>query len=150
MVDPAPQIPAGEEPRQELPPEELLYLRIPPLDPDDADLDVVTIEDIPSLPFSVNRGALSAPEDVISGYPGWGIVSFPVSAIPKHLVSPGNAVYEFRLIHEVEGGNRAHVDVRVFKEGKEVTDNRKMNKVVKSLFRESVRSKADLVRKPNR
>jgi hypothetical protein len=150
VVDPAPQIPAGEEPRQKFPPEEILYLRIPPLDLDDEDLDVVTIEDIPSLPFSVNRGALSAPEDVIRDYPGWGIVSFPVSSIPEQLVSPGNAVYEFRLIPKVEDGNIAHVDIKVFKEGKEITDNRKMNKVVKGLFRESVRSKASLVLKPDR
>jgi hypothetical protein len=151
VVDPAPQIPAGEEPRQEFPPDEILYLRIPPLDPDDEDLDVVTLEDIPSLPFSVNRGSLSIPEDVIENYPGWGIVSFPVSAVPAQLVSPGNVVYEFRLIPRVESGNRAHVDIRVFKEdGQEITDNRKMNGAVKALFRENIRRKADLVRKPDR
>jgi hypothetical protein len=150
VVDPAPQIPNGEEPDQEVPPDEILYFRIPPLEPDDEELDVVTVDDIPPLPFSVNLASLSQPEDVIANYPEWGIVAFPAGALPKRWQSSADTVYDFRVIPKLENDNIAHADVVCFKNGKQLKKSSQIAEILKGLFRERVRSQAQLIRKPGR
>src|SRR5262249_31782109 len=104
-----------------------------------------------SLPFSVNRGSLSQPEDVINGYPGWGIIAFPRKAIPETLsAEQGGATYAFRLANKIEHGNKAHADIECLKDGKVVEKSKKIAETVKAAFRESIRSQAFWVRKPDR
>ena len=149
MVDPPPPILNGEQelPNEKFDPNEQLYFRVRP---DDDLLDVVTIDDIPSLPFSVNRGSLSQPEEVIVNHPNWGITGFPVEALPKTLISePGNTRYEFRLVPKVEHGNKAHANIVCFKNGQEVKKSSQIAETIKLAFRDSLRKRAYWVRKPS-
>lgn len=144
-----PPIPQGEQelPHIEFDPDEQLYFRVRP---DEDLLDVVTLDDIPSLPFSVNRGSLSKREDVIANHPGWGIIGFPVKALPHILISePTKVNYEFRLVPKVEQGNQAHVDVICLKSGKEVRKSSQISEGIKIQFRESIRKHAYWVKKPD-
>jgi hypothetical protein len=151
VVDPASRVPAGEEPNPQFDPNEQLYMRVPMLDVDDVELDVVSLEDIPRLPLSVNRGSLSVPEDVIVNHPGWGIIGFPVGAIPETLAAEqGDAKYQFRLVPIVEQGNAAHADIVCFKDGRRVEKSSKIAETVKAAFRESIRSQAYWIKKPDR
>ena len=146
MVDPAPLIPT-EEPEHQFDPDEQLYFRVRP---DEHVLDAVTLEDIPSLPLSVNRGSLSQPEDVIANYPGWGIIGFPVKAIPKTLAAEqGDTEYQFRIVTKVEHGNEAHADIECLKNGKRVEKSSKISETVKLKFRESIRRHARWIRRPD-
>ena len=152
----------NRQPVQDFSPDEVLYLRVPPLQLDEEELDFFPPTKIPSPAFSVNRGRFSEPQDVIINRPGYGIAAFIVRDVPPSIATGPNAVYEFRVVHEPCevycnaitrnepcDCNYAHSEIQVFKDGKKIENNR-VPKSVKPAFKDILSKKILIIQQPSR
>lgn len=123
-------------------PEELLYRRCTL---DEVDGEHLAPTAISFKGWSVNRGSLSEPEDVIVGFPGWGIARFKVVDVPRGLNTEGTTYYEIRVEHEPEENNYAHTEIRTYRNGqldrrvKLSPTNREKLKAMKETFSRRIR-----------
>jgi hypothetical protein len=104
----------GRAPDPEFQPSERLFRRIPPsaLEDDHPPEASITFPD-----FSVNREKYSHPEDVLIGYPEFGILTFQVRDVPAR-VSIDVRVFTFCVEHDPKEDNYAHSEVRTYCDGK--------------------------------
>jgi hypothetical protein len=127
---------------------EKLYFRLPLLQLDEEQLDSLPTGKVPSLPFSVNREKYSNPNDVVLGYPDWGIAMIRVQDIP-----PSLSGFEFRVRHlpvdDDDANNYSHAEVKAFQDGKEV-DHKNIPKSVKIAFRTVLSRRAKIFKQPGR
>lgn len=97
--------------------------------------------------MSVNRQKYSEPEDVIFGYPGFGIIRFIVKMIPAYLKSDGGMTWEFRPAHVPEEDNYAHSEIHAYKDGNRVTKPQPPE-LIKKKYRQIMSDHAVVLREP--
>lgn len=103
-------------------PEELLYRRCTK---DEVEGDHLEPTAISFKGWSVNRGSLSEPEDVLipdddavdDNYDGWGIAYFEVRDVPLSLETEGSNVFTFKPVHVPKPENYSHSEIRTFRNG---------------------------------
>jgi hypothetical protein len=142
----------GRAPEPDFSPTEKLFFRIPPLQQDEESFDFLEPAKIPPVPFSVNRERFSEPADVVFLHsPDWGIGFFRVQDIPPVIESESGIKFEFRVEHlpldDETGNNYAHAEVKVYRDGVEVT-NKQLGSHVKAVFRELLSKRGKLFKRP--
>ena len=135
------------------PAEEDLYLRLNPIyfNKEFANNERLTLAEVRFPDFSVNRGKYSKPENVLK--PIWfryGIASFKVKDIPDPLKDVDTEdVFSFKVEHAPEKENRAHSEIRTYKNGlRKPGDKLEPSKTLRTKFREQLRKKIKLIKIP--
>lgn len=96
--------------------------------------------------FSVNREKYSQANDVLLGYPTYGVLSFPVRGVPAECASPDGRVFRFRVEHVPEEDNYAHSEVRTYSNEERAAKD--PPKTVKKLFRTRLFAAFEVLRQP--
>lgn len=99
---------------------------------------------LPFPSFSVNREKYSQPEDVIRDHPTFGIAAFAVGDIPPELEGEPGQAFRFGVEHAPLPDNYAHSEVHSYQNGAKA----KPSRIVRKRFRDLLRQRATIMRRP--
>lgn len=126
-------------------PDERLFRRIAPRDAPDGNLNESLL---PSPDFSVNRSKYSEPDDVLLGWPAFGIFSFRVDDIPIEVVAADGRRFRFGAEHAPEDLNYSHSEVCTYSSGSRMKEKKPPGQV-RTQFRLELFARGRVLRRPD-